>query len=168
MTDETGEEKYLGTAEENYEKYSDWADRYRKAFYKHHGDAVKISIHTFIADGLKPDTEKNDASHEEGKPEKNDTSKDDVKKEGTSESSDKKSNDASKNDSRSRATGSSGSRSSDSDSDDGRFGQMLTGWQTIDGKEYYFETEGDKVGRIYANERTPDGHYVGADGVKIR
>lgn len=48
------------------------------------------------------------------------------------------------------------------------FGQMLTGWQTIDGKEYYFETEGDKVGRIYANERTPDGHYVGADGVKIR
>ena len=51
---------------------------------------------------------------------------------------------------------------------DGRFGQMLTGWQTIDGKEDYFETEGDKVGRIYANERTPDGHYVGADGVKIR
>ncbi|MBE6004801.1 MAG: hypothetical protein E7232_12090 [Lachnospiraceae bacterium] len=57
VTDETGEEKYLGTAEENYEKYSDWADTYRKAFYKHHGDAVKISIHTFIADGLKPDTD---------------------------------------------------------------------------------------------------------------
>ncbi|SFG06926.1 hypothetical protein [Oribacterium sp. WCC10] len=52
---------------------------------------------------------------------------------------------------------------------DGRFGQMLTGWQTIDGKEYYFETvEGKTQGRIYANEMTPDGHFVGPDGAKIR
>lgn len=36
----------------------------------------------------------------------------------------------------------------------------------IDGKDYYFVTEGDKIGRVYANERTPDGYFVGADGVR--
>lgn len=50
---------------------------------------------------------------------------------------------------------------------DGRFGQMLTGWQTINGKEYYFETSGAKAGRMYRNEKTPDGHTVGADGIKL-
>ena len=56
VSEEGGEEKYLGTASENYAKFSDWADTYRKAFYKHHTDAVKINIHTFTAEGLEPDT----------------------------------------------------------------------------------------------------------------
>ncbi len=49
--------KYLGTASENYAKHADWAETYRKAFYNKHTDAVKISIHTFYADGLEPDTD---------------------------------------------------------------------------------------------------------------
>ena len=52
---------------------------------------------------------------------------------------------------------------------DGTFGQMLTGWQTIDGKEYFFETDSaKKQGRIYMNEYTPDGHFVGADCAKVK
>lgn len=49
---------------------------------------------------------------------------------------------------------------------DGWMGRMLTGWQMIDGKWYYFETiDGRNKGRMYRSERTPDGYYVGADGV---
>ncbi len=56
-----------------------------------------------------------------------------------------------------------------SDAHDGSFGQMLTGWHTINGKEYYFEADSaKKLGRIYVNEMTPDGHFVGADCAKIR
>ena len=49
---------------------------------------------------------------------------------------------------------------------DGWMGRMLTGWQEIDGKRYYFETvPGNNQGRMYRSEGTPDGYYVGADGV---
>ncbi len=49
---------------------------------------------------------------------------------------------------------------------DGWMGRMLTGWQEIDGKRYYFETVlGNNQGRMYRSEGTPDGYYVGADGV---
>ena len=48
-------------------------------------------------------------------------------------------------------------------------GRMLTGWQQIDGKWYYFEAElGKNQGRMYRNERTPDGFYVGADGAWVQ
>ena len=48
---------------------------------------------------------------------------------------------------------------------DGWMGRMLTGWQLIDGKWYYFETTaGSTQGRMYRAERTPDGYYAGADG----
>jgi len=56
-----------------------------------------------------------------------------------------------------------------SDAHDGTFGQMLTGWHTINGKEYYFEENDPKtLGRIYINEMTPDGHFVGLDCAKIK
>ena len=49
---------------------------------------------------------------------------------------------------------------------DGWMGRMLTGWQQIGGKWYYFETvTGKNQGHMYRSERTPDGYYVGADGV---
>ena len=49
---------------------------------------------------------------------------------------------------------------------DGWKGRMLTGWQLIDGKWYYFEpARGSSQGRMYRGERTPDGFYVGPDGV---
>ena len=49
---------------------------------------------------------------------------------------------------------------------DGWMGRMLTGWQQINGKWYYFETvAGKNQGHMYRSERTPDGYYVGADGV---
>ena len=52
---------------------------------------------------------------------------------------------------------------------DGTMGQMMTGWVTIDGKEYYFNSESDGFrGRMYRNETTPDGHFVDANGVKVR
>ncbi len=52
---------------------------------------------------------------------------------------------------------------------DGTMGQMMTGWVTIDGKEYYFNPESDGFrGRMYRNETTPDGHFVDANGVKVR
>jgi glucan-binding YG repeat protein len=42
---------------------------------------------------------------------------------------------------------------------------MLTDWQEIGGKWYYFETKaGSGQGRMYRNERTPDGFWVGEDG----
>ena len=44
-------------------------------------------------------------------------------------------------------------------------GRMVTGLQEIDGKLYYFETEaGKNQGRMYRNERTPDGNRAGPDG----
>lgn len=47
-------------------------------------------------------------------------------------------------------------------------GRMLTGWQTIAGREYYFNPNSDGTrGRLLMNERTGDGHFVGADGVKV-
>jgi len=75
-------------------------------------------------------------------------------------------------------------------------GKMHTGWTTVNGKQYYFETvgiqentawyqdiidprtglkgwfyrevEGKPLGSMYRNEMTPDGHFVGEDGVKVR
>ena len=45
---------------------------------------------------------------------------------------------------------------------------MLTGWQTIDGKMYYFNTVSDGTrGALYVNRQTPDGYLVGADGARI-
>ena len=49
---------------------------------------------------------------------------------------------------------------------DNLLGHMLTGWQHIDGKWYYFNTQSDGTrGAMYVSRRTPDGYYVGADGV---
>lgn len=48
-------------------------------------------------------------------------------------------------------------------------GRMLTGWALIDGKYYYFNPASDgHRGRMYANETTPDGYQVNADGVWIQ
>ncbi len=41
---------------------------------------------------------------------------------------------------------------------------LVEGWQKIDGSWYYFE---ERTGRMYADEVTPDGHYMGADGVLV-
>ncbi len=38
---------------------------------------------------------------------------------------------------------------------------LVKGWQNIDGLWYYFQ---DDTGRMYADEMTPDGYYVGPDG----
>ncbi len=38
---------------------------------------------------------------------------------------------------------------------------LVEGWQKIDGVWYYFE---ERTGRMYADEITPDGYYVGPDG----
>lgn len=43
------------------------------------------------------------------------------------------------------------------------YGRALTGWQTLDGSEYYFMEEG----RMMYDEETPDGYYVGPDGKKV-
>ena len=46
---------------------------------------------------------------------------------------------------------------------------MRTGWQMIDGKLYYFNTQSDgTMGRLFVNTTTPDGYVVGADGVVIQ
>lgn len=48
-------------------------------------------------------------------------------------------------------------------------GAMLTGWQEIDGKKYYFiETPGADQGKLLMNAVTPDGKRVGADGALIQ
>lgn len=48
----------------------------------------------------------------------------------------------------------------------GSQGLMLTGWQMIDGKYYYFsQIEGGPYGSLLKDATTPDGYYVGADGV---
>ncbi len=41
----------------------------------------------------------------------------------------------------------------------------MAGYRMISGKTYYFETEADgSQGRMYRNERTPDGYWAGPDG----
>ncbi|WP_194608624.1 hypothetical protein [Clostridium vitabionis] len=52
---------------------------------------------------------------------------------------------------------------------DGNFGYMLTGWQLIEGKWYYFEPEAGKMqGHLYRNTTTPDGYRVDVNGVWIQ
>ena len=49
---------------------------------------------------------------------------------------------------------------------DGYRGRMLTGYQKINGNDYYFEEkEGPFQGRMYRNEGVPDGRIAGPDGV---
>ena len=43
------------------------------------------------------------------------------------------------------------------------YGRALTGWQHLDGSDYYFMDEG----RMMFDEETPDGYYVGPDGKKV-
>ena len=60
------------------------------------------------------------------------------------------------------------------DSDNNRYylnplEMMRTGWQMIDGKLYYFNTQSDgTMGRLFVNTTTPDGYVVGADGIVIQ
>ena len=43
---------------------------------------------------------------------------------------------------------------------------MLTGYQKINGHEYYFEEkEGPLQGRMYRNENVPGKRFAGPDGV---
>lgn len=49
----------------------------------------------------------------------------------------------------------------------GQFGMMMTGWQQIEGKWYYFQPQaGGPRGAMLRNMTTPDGFYVGVDGVR--
>ncbi len=51
---------------------------------------------------------------------------------------------------------------------DSTCGRMVTGWQQIDGKWYWFNPASDgNKGVLLKNETTPDGYKVGADGVWI-
>lgn len=46
---------------------------------------------------------------------------------------------------------------------------MMTGWNQIDGKWYYFSMEeGSENGMLLKNTTTPDGYKVDADGVWIQ
>ena len=47
---------------------------------------------------------------------------------------------------------------------DGFKGRMVTGWQWIDGRCYYFETGTNGQGSLYMGGKTPDGYLVNADG----
>lgn len=48
-------------------------------------------------------------------------------------------------------------------------GEMLLGWQNIGGKYYYFNTgSSHPQGAMYANEKTPDGYSVNANGEWIQ
>jgi len=48
-------------------------------------------------------------------------------------------------------------------------GNMLTGWQNIDGTWYYFNAfAGDWQGAMLMNTMTPDGYYVGSNGAWIQ
>ena len=52
---------------------------------------------------------------------------------------------------------------------DGWMGRMVTGWQLIDGKWYFFETEaGKNQGHLYTETVTPDGTRVGPDGARAQ
>ena len=43
---------------------------------------------------------------------------------------------------------------------------MLIGWQMIDGKYYYFNTNPDGTrGKMLKNVVTPDGYYIDENGV---
>ena len=47
---------------------------------------------------------------------------------------------------------------------------MLTGWQRIENKLYYFAQPGDMThpeGALYVSEITPDGYNVDKDGCRI-
>ena len=51
---------------------------------------------------------------------------------------------------------------------DGAFGRMLTGWNEIDGKWYYFNTATTAtapLGSVFTGGTTPDGYQVNVDGV---
>lgn len=53
---------------------------------------------------------------------------------------------------------------------DGTKGNMMTGWQWIDGYCYYLSEEGSKehpLGSMYVNEKTPDGYETNAMGAWI-
>ena len=44
-------------------------------------------------------------------------------------------------------------------------GAAVTGWQWVDGRSYYFElAAGENTGKVFANDVTPDGYKVNADG----
>ena len=44
-------------------------------------------------------------------------------------------------------------------------GAAVTGWQWVDGRSYYFElAAGENTGKMFANDVTPDGYKVNADG----
>jgi len=48
---------------------------------------------------------------------------------------------------------------------DGTQGQMLTGWQNIEGAWYYFNTVSDGTkGKLLINTVTPDGYIVNEKG----
>ena len=47
---------------------------------------------------------------------------------------------------------------------DGTRGRMVTGWQLIDDKWYYFEASG----RMMASATTPDGYYVDENGAWVQ
>lgn len=53
----------LGDARSNFASHADWASVYMKAFYEYYQekniDMVNVDIHSFRADGLKPDTDYN-------------------------------------------------------------------------------------------------------------
>ena len=54
---------------------------------------------------------------------------------------------------------------------DGKFGYMLTGWQLIDGKWYYFNTQkidNASIGSLVVNGKTADGYNVDANGAWIQ
>ncbi|MDU3397999.1 MAG: hypothetical protein E7F15_13365, partial [Clostridiales bacterium] len=49
-----------------------------------------------------------------------------------------------------------------------KYGMMMTGWQRIDGKWYYFSEVSDGTrGRLLVNAKTPDGYFVGKDGAWV-
>ncbi len=53
---------------------------------------------------------------------------------------------------------------------DGTRGKMMTGWQWIDGRCYYFSDisrDGHPMGAMYANGQTPDGYWVETDGAWV-
>lgn len=52
---------------------------------------------------------------------------------------------------------------------DGYFGKMLTGWQNINGSWYYLNPAHDGTfGAMYVNRTTPDGYYVNTNGVWVQ